>query len=288
MTTANHISQDDLLLFALQFLPEDEQAAVHDHLLGCEDCRRQAAFLQGDLSSYALTADMQTPPEGARERFLRGIAREKRMKTAGPQLVAVTPAEVEEKTNVVSIESAPARRRMGFAGWAGWAVAAAAIASAGMQYRQTQGFQSELAESRAELKQLSQDAAKLSEDAAKAGTVLETLTDPSAKQVALHVGKSTTAPEAHASYLAKKGSLVFVANHLGPLQADKTYQLWLIPAGKGAVPIPAGTFKPDAQGRASLVLSSLPKNVNVALVGVTVEPDGGSQSPTLPIVLVGE
>jgi hypothetical protein len=287
MNTSTHITQDDLLLFALQLLPEAEMIAAHDHLLSCEDCRKQVAWIQGDLASYALTAEAQAPPEAARERLMRSIAKEKRMapKPVAAVAAAEAPVPVEVSTrrdNVFSIEDAPVKRKMGVAGWAGWAVAAAAIGAAGLQYQQTQGFQHELAESRAEL-------AQVSDEASKASLVLQTLTDSKAKQVALTLPSSTPAlPEGHASYLGSKGSLVFVANHLTQLAPGKTYELWLIPSGKGAKPIPAGTFNPDSQGHATKLLASLPKNVDVAAMGVTVEPEGGSQAPTSPILLVGD
>jgi anti-sigma-K factor RskA len=285
MSTANHISQDDLLLFALQLLPDEEMTTAHDHLLSCEDCRKQLAWVQGDMASYAMTADVQVPPVAARERLMRSIAKEKRLAPKPVATLTAVETAVEMPTrqgNVLSFEDAPVKRRMGFAGWAGWAVAAAAIGAAGLQYQQTQGFKNDLAASRSEL-------AQVSADASKASLVLETLTSSKAKQVALTLPSSTPAlPEGHASYLGSKGSMVFVANHLTQLEPGKTYELWLIPSGKGAKPIPAGTFNPDSQGRVTKLIASLPKDVDVAAVGVTVERAGGSDTPTLPIVLMGD
>jgi hypothetical protein len=285
MNTSTHITQDDQLLFALQLLPEAEMIAALDHLLTCEDCRKQVAWIQGDLASYALTAEVQPSPDAARERLMRAISKEKRMAPKPAAVVAAAGAPTNtpaRRDNIFSVEDAPVKRKMGFAGWAGWAVAAAAIGAAGLQYQQTQGFQHELAESSAEL-------SRVSEDASKASLVLQTLTDSKAKQVALTLPSSTPAlPEGHASYLGSMGSLVFVANHLTQLEPGKTYELWLIPSGKGAKPIPAGPFNPDSQGHAMKLLASLPKNVDVAAMGVTVEPEGGSQAPTSPILLLGD
>ena len=83
-----------------------------------------------------------------------------------------------------------------------------------------------------------------------------------------------------------KGTLVFLASNLDPLQALKTYELWVIPAD-GSAPVPAGTFHPDDQGNASVIMPTLPRGVAAKAFGVTIEPDGGSQTPTLPIVLAG-
>jgi len=296
MKTVNHISQDDLLLFALQFLPEEQMLTAQEHLLECEDCRRQVTWIQGDLVAYGMTAEMHEPPAGARERLLRSIAKEKKVvpisaaaPVAAAPVVASEPVEgaadeVLATRKVFSIEDAPVRRGMGASGWAGWAVAAAAIGAAGLQYEQNRTTSNQLAEI--------QDKYTQSQvDANRAGTVLETLTDASAKQVVLHLPASkepTELPEGHASYLSKKGSVVFVANHLPLLQANTTYELWLIPAGAGAKPIPAGTFKPDSAGRASVVTAGLPVGVVAGAFGVTIEPEGGSTTPTLPIVLAGE
>jgi anti-sigma-K factor RskA len=298
MSIANHLSQDDLLLFALQFLPEEQMLAAQEHLLECEDCRRQVGFVQGDLASYALTAESHAAPAGARERLMRSVAKEKRatpsavpevapVRAAGPTLVAAPPAESNghlSTRRIFSIEDVPVRKSMGFGGWAGWAVAAVAIGAAGLQYQQDKSTKDQLAAVQSKYTQTA-------ENASKASVVLDTLTDASAKQVALHLPlgtKPTVFPEGHASYLAKKGSVVFVANNLDQLQANTTYELWLIPAGPNAKPIPAGTFKPDTYGRASLVTSGLPVGVEAGAFGVTIEPEGGSKTPTLPIVLAGE
>jgi hypothetical protein len=299
MSIANHLSQDDLLLFALQFLPEEQMLGAQEHLLECEDCRRQVSFVQGDLASYAMTAESHAVPAGARERFLRSVAKEKRAVSgvapaaspvraeARPSLVAVPPPEANgnfSTRRIFSMEDVPVRKRMGFGGWAGWAIAAVAIAAAGLEYQQNKDAKDQLAEVQSKYTQTA-------ENASKASVVLEALTDASAKQVALHLplgSKPTVFPEGHASYLAKKGSVVFVANNLDQLQANTTYELWLIPAGPNAKPIPAGTFKPDTYGRASLVTSGLPVGVDAGAFGVTIEPEGGSKTPTLPIVLAGE
>jgi anti-sigma-K factor RskA len=86
--------------------------------------------------------------------------------------------------------------------------------------------------------------------------------------------------------MKNRGALVFTANHLVPLPPNKTYELWVIPAN-GNAPIPAGTFKPDTHGMASVLLPHLPKGVDAKAFGVTMENTGGSTTPTLPILLAG-
>jgi anti-sigma-K factor RskA len=88
------------------------------------------------------------------------------------------------------------------------------------------------------------------------------------------------------TYLPSKGALIFVVSNLRAVKPNKTYELWLIPAN-GKAPIPAGLFRPDATGSASVVLPQLPVGVEAKAFGVTIEDAQGSSTPTLPIVLSG-
>jgi hypothetical protein len=165
----------------------------------------------------------------------------------------------------------------------GWAIAAGVAVAAGLQYQQTELLK----------QNLSAETAKLNQTEAQsehANEVLQTLTDAGAMQVAMHIPASPNAPvnfnpEGHVAYVPNKGSLVFVATHLDPLQQYKTYELWLL-ASDGAA-IPAGLFKPDSNGNATVVMPELPKGVIAKGFGVTVEVDGGTSKPTAPIVLAG-
>lgn len=116
--------------------------------------------------------------------------------------------------------------------------------------------------------------------------VLATLTDPTALRVVLTKPKSKPAPVGRAAYIANKGSLVFLANNLTPLKANKVYELWILPAS-GANPVPAGTFTPDAQGNAHLVYARFPNAVPAKGFAITVENAGGATTPTLPLILAG-
>jgi len=293
MSNANHVSQDDLYLFALQLLPEAEMQAVANHLQGCPICRELVAEAQGDLVAYALTAESHTPSPLARERLLNQVAKEKKIvlvdRAEQQPTKSIEPMLQPRNARMFQMETPEKdpRRGMGFAGWAGWAIAAGVAVVAGLQFQQGQMLQRTLAANSARLAQLSQPSPQVTQ----AQQVLQTLTDASAMQVSLHVPQTKGAvkldPEAHAVYVPSKASLVFVASHLDPLQPAKTYELWLLPEQAGMAPIPAGLFKPDLNGNASVVMPTLPKGVVAKGFGVTVEDEGGSQKPTAPIVLAG-
>jgi hypothetical protein len=164
-------------------------------------------------------------------------------------------------------------------------VAAGVAVAGGLQFQQRTLDEQNLAVANAKLGQVTTESAKAQE-------AMQTLTDVGAMQVSLHVPLTAGAapkqdPEGHAVYVRGNGSLVFVASHLDPLQQYKTYELWLLPADATQAPIPAGLFKPDTQGYATVVMPELPKGVTAKGFGVTVEDDGGASKPTAPIVLAG-
>jgi anti-sigma-K factor RskA len=62
-----------------------------------------------------------------------------------------------------------------------------------------------------------------------------------------------------------------------------TYQLWLIDESG---PVPAGTFVPDSDGTAAVLLEG--KAAPGQVVGITVEPSGGSPAPTGEVLFLAD
>jgi anti-sigma-K factor RskA len=135
-------------------------------------------------------------------------------------------------------------------------------------------------------RKLRTELATVQQQMAHAQEMVEAFTSPEAVHVSLGPSPSTRNPEGKAHYLPKKGALVFTASNLAPLPPQKTYELWLVPAtGR---PVRAGVFKPDASGSAMVMMRKMPKGVVAKAFAVTVEPEGGTDTPTLPMVMVGE
>jgi hypothetical protein len=284
-----HIPEDDLALFAMQLLSESEMATAAAHIATCPVCKSLLADLQGDLAIFALTSEPHTPPAAARESFLAQVAREKKFVAPKPtaQLQQDQPHQepilAQRSSKIFSIDEAPPRRSVApLLAWTGWAIAAAVGVFAFLQFQQREQLTHTLSAEQATLSEANAQAAHAQE-------VLGTLTDAGAIRVSLHQpgGTPKPEPEAHATYVAGKGSLVLIATHLDQLADNKTYELWLLPAEKGLAPIPAGLFRPDSQGSATLVMPALPKGVEAKGFGVTIEADGGAKTPTAPIVLAG-
>ncbi len=78
---------------------------------------------------------------------------------------------------------------------------------------------------------------------------------------------------------------VVLAYNLAPVPSGKTYELWVI--SKDGKPLPAGTFDPDAKGQAIHNLTFSGSLADYAAVGITVEPTGGSPTPSGAPIAVG-
>jgi anti-sigma-K factor RskA len=108
--------------------------------------------------------------------------------------------------------------------------------------------------------------------------------DPKLPRMTLVATKSSAQPQVKTIYQPQKGHVLLLANNLPTLPDDKVYELWLMPANGGA-PMPAGTFTPDDKGSTLMMHAMDNGGIEAKAFAVTVEPRGGSQSPTMPIVM---
>ena len=267
---------DDVPLYAMGLLSPAETGVVEEHLQHSESAREELGLILGDLATYAHTTEMHSPPALARQRLMKHVAREKKVipidrgqafaaSSMQPGYVPAAPPQRSFATRVLP--------------WAGWAIAAGLAMEAGHLYYDRRHLEDTVASQRTQL-------AQTTSNAEFAQSLLDTVKDPSAQNVTLTTTEAHPTPHGRATYVPDKGSLVFIASNLEPILKYKTYELWIIPAD-GHDPIPAGTFKPDARGNASVLLPQLPRGIVAKAFGVTIEDEGGSQSPTMPIVLKG-
>ncbi|MET0831919.1 MAG: anti-sigma factor [Acidimicrobiia bacterium] len=92
--------------------------------------------------------------------------------------------------------------------------------------------------------------------------------------------QSEAVPDAALVFSPELGRGVFTAGALPAVDEDETYQLWLI---EGETPTPAGLFVPDDDGEVEVLLDG--EVAAGQVLGLTVEPAGGSDSPTGEILV---
>ncbi len=246
---------EDLALHALGALHGSEKAVLEAHLQECAACRRELEDLRGDMALMALSAAGPKPPARSRTRLLEAVAREPRRQA----------------------ERGSSLRR----GW--WRMlpmltsAAAAILIIVILGKMT--------DLRNELVRVQGQSAQTQIELQRAKEIAATLTAPDAVRVTLVAAKTPPQPQGKAIYVRDRASLIFIASNFGTLPAGKAYELWIIPTQGN--PIPAGVFKPDANGSGTIVNPPIPSNVEAKAFAITVEPEAGSAAPTSAPIMLG-
>ena len=246
----SHDPHDLLAAYALDALDDDERERFERHLAQCEECSEQLALLREPVAALAYAAEGPAPPDALRGRIIES-------------------ARDEPRAAVIKLR----RRNWPLAAVAGIAAAAACLAiglgiwanslsnsldrerAAGQQIASTQRF-----------------------DAA----AINTLLDPSAKQSRV---LGLIAHDTRAGMLSVAPGRRAVLLICEPVQAPagKTFETWVISHG---TPKRAGLFE-KANGECAIVL--LTRRVPAgATVAVTLEPAGGVDKPTTPILYKAE
>jgi anti-sigma-K factor RskA len=244
---------DDLALYALGSLSGAEKDALEKHLESCAACRNELDALRGDAALLALSATGPAAPARSRERFIKAIAREQHPRTV--------------------------RRRRSFFELLPVAAAVVMLLITILLWRENVKLRRRV------------DYAKISAQEneakyAKAREIMEMMTAPDAAHFTLAAEKEPPHPYGRAIYMPKHGHVLFMATNLGQLPAGKTYELWLLPMS-GGKPVPAGMFRPDQKGNAMMMDPCCPPGTEAKGFAVTVENEGGSSTPTMPIEMVG-
>jgi anti-sigma-K factor RskA len=245
---------EDLSLYALGALSGDEQTLLEQHLSECASCRRELEQLRRDAALLALSTAGPKPPSRSKKRLMEAITQEAR--------------------------SPGARARIPWIAALGWLAAALMIVAVATVWKQNTRLSSTVAEMSGRMERQRIDLETARRD-------FEILDAPDAQHYEIMPVsyKSPPPPSGKAIYSRERGGLLFIASNLQNVPQQKAYELWLIPT-KGA-PIPAGVFKPDAHGNATIMNPPIPAGVEAKAFAITIEPEQGSTAPTSPIMMMG-
>jgi anti-sigma-K factor RskA len=249
---------EDLALYALNELTGSERQEFEEHLQSCAACRRELLELRGDLGLLALSSDGPKPPARVKERLMRAVAAEPRGSATAPV--------------------GPPRRSLWWAWIPTLAAAALLFVVAGL-WRNNGRLKDELAELGNRNQDQAVQLAQLRDD-------LHLLTAPDAVHVSLSPQNASKHPSGTAIYSPSRKRMLFMASNMSMPPPGMAYELWIIPM-KGA-PIPAGVFKPDEHGNAVMMDHPMPPDVEAKAFAVTMEKEEGSNTPTMPILIMGQ
>jgi anti-sigma-K factor RskA len=270
--------RDDLPLYAVGALTKDESKQIEHHLAECPECREELESFREAASQIAMAVEAEAPPPRLKTKLLARLEGE----PSGHPESAVSEPTTPSRAPVRVRDEARKPRA-----WDAWfwvpafATACLAIVSFGL-WQEDRSLFRELRQQEHLTSEMEANAQVLE----RARALINTLTAADAQHITLAAAGAKPQPEAKAVYSSQQHSLVLLAGNLNPLPANKTYELWLLPAS-GAQPIPAATFQPDAHGSATLALSQFADGAAAKGFAVTIENQPGATTPTMPIILVG-
>jgi anti-sigma-K factor RskA len=249
-----------LAFYALDALNDEEKELVEAYLKGHPEARQQIEEMGRAVSALPYGVPPVEPSPRSREALMSRVA-----------------ADQRAASSTRKQPSSP--RRMRFENiFSALSLGAAAIAIVWVIVLSAQ-----VSRLRNEISALSQALAAQSNQLEQINAVLSQLTPSTVITVSL---KGTDIqPRAQGQLIADPNSqsAVLVIVGLTPLEAGKTYQVWLI---EGDAPVSAGLLKVDANGQGVLVVSSETPIGSFDALGISVEPEQGSPQPTGDIVVL--
>jgi anti-sigma-K factor RskA len=240
----------DAALYAVDALEPGERAAFELHLRGCAACRQEVAAF-GEVGAHLATAAAEPPPPALRENVLaavRGTRQEQRPEDREEDRAGGAPVSLAERRR-------PRRR------WLAAAAAAVLLPGAALG-GWALGTQTEQREQQLMAQEQDRQNRLLSAP------------DVTTRQLEVDGHPATLVVS------AQEDAALFVASDLAGPGEGREYQLWLV---QGETPVP------DVHFGGGQVQVWLDGDIDRAgAVAMTVEPAGGSETPTLPVLATTE
>ncbi len=290
--TTTEEQQASAALYALGALSQRDAASFDAHLLeGCAVCRWELDEFAKLTASLALSVEEASPAPYLRDLLAARIEREaedppERMKPAGFHFggrSGLTRAEAEAPPQPFWQTALP------------WALAASFLLASLVSFiawrLDRQDLKAQIVSNRQEASSALEDNLELREKLKRESARTDELNQINAVLASEHSRVLTLAgqePALTASakvYWETKANRWVVSADLPPAPAGRVYQLWFVTRD---AKISAGLIQPDQNGHGFAVVR-VPSNITkLAAAAITLEPEGGSPQPTMPIYVLGK
>lgn len=254
-----------LPFYVLDALTEEERELVESYLAEHPEAHPQVKELRAGASALPYGISPVEPPPHVKEALMRRVASDAR---------ARSPSSMEAS-------SQPVRRGIRFDDIFRFLSLAAATAAILWAFV----LNAQVARLRNEISTLNAQVAEQSESIEQIVANLPQTNPSNVITVALR--GTDVQPRARGQLIAdpNEQSAVLVITGLPPLEAGKTYQVWLI---DGGAPVSAGLLTVDEKGQGVLIVTSEDAIGSFQSLGISIEPEGGSPQPTGEIVILSE
>jgi anti-sigma-K factor RskA len=273
--------------YVLGTLEPEEMLVVEEYLKGHQELMARLAELEQAVAHLAYSASTVPLPAQAKEQLMERVRADAVAEsTTAIQGVDRSPVAVPARS-----DRSPARghqRPRTLALWRLGAIAAIlTLALLGLYTLRVLGHLDQATADREGLRnqvtQLEQRNEALQQELEAREMQLALLTRA---DLTVSLPPTGAAPGAGGLFYEVDGEAIVVLYGLDPLPQEQTYQLWWITAE--GEPLPADLLVAAGETPAWQQVSGVPPTQEIAAIGVTVEPAGGSAEPTEPILLLGE
>jgi len=272
LSDLEHVRVEELELYALGALREDEAAELKAHVAACGECAMKLAEAHGSAALLGFAVKQERPAGTIKAELMARIRVNREKEHAYAWALHVNGTELEgAKAGPADAEEISWRNPVLVA-----IAVALALVSLGLSW-QNRKLSAELAKER-------QSAGTLSEDHKEIEKLVNILVAPDTLAVKLTGMGEGASGSGAVKYNRRLGIMVYTAQ-LPALPAGKNYQMWLVPA-KGEA-ISEGVLRPDVRAWGNLWTAAIPAGAEAKEFLVTIESAGGVSQPTGPKVLEG-
>ena len=274
--------KEQAALYALGALSQFEARAFENHLAdGCEVCQAEMAEFEGVVGVLGLAAPAAVPPAYLRDLLTARIGKEPRI-TGSPQNSRIRGG-LAARPRV--------ERRSPWTTALPWAVAAclaivavSSLLSLRRAINTSQIAEREVVLANDSVRQMNDLLASAMMRQTEQAQIIEALGTPGSSHIVLAVQKDAV-PSIASVYWNKRNRKWLVVADLRPAPPGKVYQLWFVTK---TAPVSAGLIRTDSNGHAFSVVSIPPDVDQIDAAAITLEPEGGSATPTMPILALGK
>jgi anti-sigma-K factor RskA len=276
-------------LYALGSLTQHEARSFEMHIHeGCSVCEAEFNRFAGAVADTGLAVEEKRPPEYIADLLAARIEREEPIPEKSRDIVRTPP---EQKAVPVPSKPFSSYREQPKPSFFPWILAVFVAVVAIMIFLAWQSSDRTNAALKSQLSAAQADAENLrilmDVQKERVGTLDQILSisgRPAARIVRL-AGQVTDTSGWGAILLDGRKNQCVTFGYFPPPPEGKVYQLWFITSMSK---IPAGVLKTDPTGRTFANLPLPQDMTNVSAAAVTLEPDNGSQIPTMPFYAVGK
>jgi anti-sigma-K factor RskA len=278
--------QELAALYALGALSQFEARSFDAHLReGCPACDFELRQFDEVVGLLGAAAESVAPPAYVRDLLAMRIQREPFEAPAPTASVIPFPEQPVISQAPVRASSTVVRP------WLPWAVAAAFLLAFVFSFTawrtSRSALQAQLDQDRDATSAVLDENAELKQRLSNTSTELEQINSvlTSASWQVIPLKGQEPAPDSSATiYWDVQGNRWVVTADLPPAPEGKVYQLWFVTS---QAKISAGLIHPDQSGHGFIALQFPPNIGPIAAAAITLEPEGGSEQPTMPIYVVG-